>query len=73
MQRDKALCEYCSEQYKPIRRDQRFCSRACHNEWWIENRRQAIAAWARMHEKILRFDTTLDAEDDEMQSERRRA
>jgi hypothetical protein len=26
-----------------------------------------------MHEKILRFDTTLDAEDDEMQSERRRA
>jgi len=76
MQREKITCDYCGELFEPRRKDARFCTKACHNDWHIENRRQAIASWREMqrhHKKILRFNTTPDGEDEELRSKRRRA
>ena len=63
MQREKIVCDWCGEWFTPRRIDGRFCSKGCHNQWWVYERRQAIALWQEMqrhHEKILRFNTTLD-------------
>jgi hypothetical protein len=77
MQRDKITCDYCGELFVPRRKDARFCSKACHNEWHIENRRQAIALWREMQRRQAAFFNTLGTtsatEDEEIQSVQRRA
>ena len=38
-------CEYCHREYIQRRYDQRFCCIGCKTEWWVEERRNAIAAY----------------------------
>jgi CRISPR-associated protein Cas1 len=41
---DPASCEQCGESFKRRTAKQRFCSRACYQEWWRENVQPKVAA-----------------------------
>jgi predicted nucleic acid-binding Zn ribbon protein len=43
------FCDYCSKEFEPIRYDQRFCKRECHDQFFMEERRRALAAWRGMN------------------------
>jgi hypothetical protein len=38
-------CDYCGTGFEPIRHDQRFHSRECHDQYFMRERRLALAAW----------------------------
>lgn len=42
------FCDYCFGEFDPIRVDQRFCKRDCHDQYFMEERRRALAAWREM-------------------------
>jgi hypothetical protein len=35
-------CEFCGEDFKPFLPSQRFCCRDCSDEWFRQERREAI-------------------------------
>jgi hypothetical protein len=43
--KNKRMCDYCGADYEPIRIDQRFCKRECHDRHFLEERRMALAFW----------------------------
>jgi hypothetical protein len=45
-----ALCDWCKQQFFPIRDGHRFCSVTCHDNWHVLTRRQAMAAWLKMQQ-----------------------
>jgi len=38
-------CDYCGAQFEPTRFDQRFHTRECHDQYFMRERRLALAAW----------------------------
>jgi hypothetical protein len=40
------ICENCGEAFTPYLGSQRFCCHACSDEWFMEERRQAVT-WFR--------------------------
>ena len=36
-------CENCGESYRVRRRQQRFCSKACREAWWLKERKLALS------------------------------
>jgi hypothetical protein len=55
-------CEYCHREYIQRRYDQRFCCIGCKTEWWVEERRNAIAAY---RERGSFFRPSIQPADDE--------
>jgi len=42
------VCDNCGAQFAPRRLDQRLCCRKCHDEWFLWEKRQALAHWREM-------------------------
>jgi predicted nucleic acid-binding Zn ribbon protein len=42
---DVRHCDYCGVEFEPIRFDQRFHSRECHDQYFMRERRLALQAW----------------------------
>jgi hypothetical protein len=67
-------CDFCEAQYIPRRIDQRFCSRACHVGWHVDQRKQAMKAWKEMgRQNFLSNYSTSNESDSEIQPAKRRA
>jgi primosomal protein N' len=45
-------CENCGGPMVPYMQRQRFCCHACSDEWFMEERRQAIQWWRAMGMKV---------------------
>jgi DNA-directed RNA polymerase subunit RPC12/RpoP len=41
-------CSFCGREFERVRRDQHLCCRECHDQWFMEERRRALAAWREM-------------------------
>jgi DNA-directed RNA polymerase subunit RPC12/RpoP len=41
-------CSYCGREFERVRRYQHLCCRECHDQWFIVERRRALAAWREM-------------------------
>ena len=68
-------CEFCGTAFTPRRWDQKFHSRECHDQWFAEERRRALAAYRRqqaMARSVSFFDTDLN-DSTRINTERRRA
>jgi hypothetical protein len=49
-------CDNCGRDFEPMRGDQRFCQRACHDRYFIEERRRALAAYRKYRNQIVMDD-----------------
>jgi hypothetical protein len=38
-------CSHCGREFELVRKEQHLCCRPCHDEWFIRERREALAAW----------------------------
>jgi hypothetical protein len=68
--REIRKCEHCGSAFHPVREAQRFHSKECHDQFYMEERRRALATWRRGLYFFQR-DATLDGLDDEPQLRRR--
>jgi hypothetical protein len=74
--RDIRECDRCGSPFHPVRELQRFCSKDCHDDFYTEEKRHALALWRAQQRAGAFFgapSTTLDGPDEEVQSEKRRA
>jgi len=46
--RNLKACAHCGSEFEPVRFDQRFHTRECHDQFYVEERRQAVAAYRQM-------------------------
>jgi hypothetical protein len=44
-QREIRNCDRCGSPFHPVRERQRFCTTQCHDQFYMEERRRALAAW----------------------------
>jgi acetyl-CoA acetyltransferase len=51
---------YCGRVFERVRREQHLCSRECHDHWFVEERRRALAAWREMQ----RYQQIIEIEDE---------
>jgi hypothetical protein len=51
-------CSHCGREFERVRSWQHLCSRVCHDLYFMEERRQALAAWRKQQQP-----TTLRRED----------
>jgi len=56
-------CSYCGRVFERVRREQHLCSRDCHDQWFVSERRRAIAAYRDMQ----RYQQMIEVEEDEAQ------
>jgi DNA-directed RNA polymerase subunit RPC12/RpoP len=47
------ICSHCRRDFEPIRKDQHLCCRECHDQFFVEERRKALAAWRRNRRMLL--------------------
>jgi hypothetical protein len=65
-------CSYCGREFELVRREQHLCSRACHDEFFVEERRSALAAWrARASFFVFALQPTDEITDEDNQELRR--
>jgi len=73
-EREVRHCDRCGTPFSPVRELQRFCSKDCHDQFYMEERRRALAHWREMQrQKIFGYRSTSSLEDEEIQPEKRRA
>jgi hypothetical protein len=53
-------CSYCGRVFERVRREQHLCSKDCHDSFFVEERRRALAAWREMQ----RYQETIEVEDE---------
>jgi hypothetical protein len=46
-------CSYCGREFQPIRGDQHLCKRECHDAWFVEERRRALALWRKYRNHVV--------------------
>jgi hypothetical protein len=56
-------CSCCQREFERVRRYQHLCSRDCHDSFFVEERRRALAAYREMQ----RYQQMIVSEDDEAQ------
>jgi hypothetical protein len=44
-ERELRSCDHCGAAFHPVREAQRFCRTACHDDFYVFEKRQALAAW----------------------------
>jgi hypothetical protein len=42
------FCSYCTREFELVRKEQHLCSRDCHDAFFVEERRRALAAYREM-------------------------
>jgi hypothetical protein len=66
MQDEIRQCDFCGSPFHPVRELQRFCTKDCHDSYYPQERKQALAVWREMqrrHQMIME-------DDDEMEQRR---
>jgi hypothetical protein len=53
--REVRHCERCGSPFHPVRELQRFCTKLCHDHFYTEEKREALAHWRAMqrHQKFF--------------------
>ena len=64
------VCECCGRQFNAVRWVQRFCGRDCHDLWFAEERKQALAAWRTQQRYASLFLNGLQPVDEETRNGR---
>jgi DNA-directed RNA polymerase subunit RPC12/RpoP len=41
-------CSFCGREFERVRREQHLCCRECHDQYFMEERRRALALWREM-------------------------
>jgi hypothetical protein len=44
-ERELRTCEHCRSPFHRVREAQRFCKKDCHDQFYMEERRRALAAY----------------------------
>jgi len=60
------ICSYCGKGFERVRRYQHLCSRVCHYNYFVEERRLALAAW-RSNKRMLMM-VAQQAHDDDVEA-----
>jgi DNA-directed RNA polymerase subunit RPC12/RpoP len=42
------FCSYCGREFELVRKEQHLCCRDCHDAYFVEERRRALAAYREM-------------------------
>ena len=49
----RRMCDHCGALYEPIRIDQRFHSRECHDQWFLREKQEALALYRRYRDQLV--------------------
>ena len=49
----KRFCDFCGVEFEPFRADERYHERACHDQYFIEERRRALALWRKYRDHVV--------------------
>jgi DNA-directed RNA polymerase subunit RPC12/RpoP len=58
------FCSHCGRDFELVRREQHLCCRECHDQFFIGERRRAMAAW-RSQQREASFFVQPTQDDDE--------
>lgn len=65
-EREVRNCERCGAPFHPVRELQRFCSKNCHDHFYVEERRRALAAYRAQQRMASFFGSALQPTADEL-------
>ena len=65
-------CAFCGASFEPHRFDQRFDKRECHDQFYNEERKRALAAYRVQPSSFFINHSTSDVQDEEIQPKARR-
>jgi DNA-directed RNA polymerase subunit RPC12/RpoP len=65
------VCDYCGAIYEPIRIDQRFHSPECHYQYFVEERKRALASWRAQQRTASFFASSVQPMDEETDEDNR--